>query len=380
MNKIVFLTGATGLVGGNLIPRILKDDSITRLILLVRGDTDKETTERVYEVINKLSPEMDHSQIENRIQVVRGDITLDRLGIPESIYNRLASEVTHVIHSAATVQFQLPLECARLVNYTGTRNIMIFAQHAQQNGGLKGVAYISTAYVSGDRAGRILENELACDQHFANTYEQTKFESEKLVWQLMSELPLTIFRPSIIVGDSKTGRTTAFNVLYPPLKLISHKMVRILPGSRYTPLDIVPVDFVANAINSIFLKNNEGIGKIYHLTAGDENSTTVGEVVDLAMAYIDITKIAGNLQPIRFIVPEEYHSAIQSLCGHEKRVWQAIETYAPYLCVNRTFDNANTCSALRNTGITIPDFKNYYQTILQYCIQTDWGKRLKLAA
>jgi hypothetical protein len=140
------------------------------------------------------------------------------------------------------------------------------------------------------------------------------------------------------------------------------------------------VDFVADAINSIFLKTNEGIGKTYHLTAGEENSTTTGEVVDLALDYFDTRQVARNLQPIRFIPPEQYHSAIQSLNGYEKRVWQAMETYAPYLCVDRTFDNTNTCSALRKTGITVPDFKAYYQTILQYCVQTDWGKRLKFAA
>jgi thioester reductase-like protein len=273
MNKIVFLTGATGLVGGNLIPRILKDHSITRLVLLIRGGSDREAELRVDQMLEVVTPEIDKDQAKRCIQVVRGDITLDRLGLSENLYNSLAKEVTHIIHSAATVQFQLPLECASLINCTGTKNVMTLAQCAQKTGRLKGVAYVSTAYVSGNLGGRILETELDCGQQFSNTYERTKLESEKIVRQLMNELPITIFRPSIIVGDSKTGRTTAFNVLYPPLKLIHHGLIQVLPGSENNPLDVVPVDFVADAIDHVFLKTEQGIGKTYHLTAGEGNST-----------------------------------------------------------------------------------------------------------
>lgn len=378
MNQIVFLTGATGLVGGNLIPRILKDYNIIRLVLLVRGSSDREAEQRVDEMLGTLSPEIDKNQAKERIQVVRGDITLDKLGLAENLYDSLAKEVTHIIHSAATVQFQLPLECARLVNCTGTENVMTLAHYAQNRGRLKGVAYVSTAYVSGDRGRRILETELDCGQQFSNTYERTKLESEKIVHQWMNELPVTIFRPSIIVGDSKTGRTTAFNVLYPPLKLIQRGLIQVLPGSENTPLDVVPVDFVADAIDHVFLKTEQGIGKTYHLTVGEGNSTTTGEVVDKAIDYFN--KTGGHLHRVKFMLVERYHKAKQSLLGHERRIWQAMEIYEPYLCVNRTFDNSNTRFALRGTGITVPDFKTYCHTILGYCIQTDWGKRLRNAA
>jgi long-chain acyl-CoA synthetase len=380
MNKIVFLTGATGLVGGNLIPRILKDHSITRLVLLIRGGSDREAELRVDQMLEAVTPEIDKDQAKRCIQVVRGDITLDRLGLSENLYNSLAKEVTHIIHSAATVQFQLPLECASLINCTGTKNVMTLAQCAQKTGRLKGVAYVSTAYVSGDLGGRILETELDCGQQFSNTYERTKLESEKIVRQLMNELPITIFRPSIIVGDSKTGRTTAFNVLYPPLKLIYHNLIHILPGSSHLPLDIVPVDFVTDAIDHISLKTNQGISNTYHLTAGEKHSTTTGEVVDLAIEYFNKTKTAGFLQRIQFMPLEQYRLVKESLRVHEKRVWQMMETYKPYLCVKRIFDNSNTLSSLRGTSITVPDFKAYCQAIFGYSLQADWGKRLKNVA
>lgn len=378
MNKIVFLTGATGLVGGNLIPRILKDPNAIRLILLVRGSSDREAEQRVNEMLGTLSPEIENDQAKRRIQVVCGDITLDKLGLAENLYNRLAEEVTHVIHSAATVQFQLPLECARLVNCTGTENVMTLAHCAQKTGHLKQVAYVSTAYVAGDREGLILETELDYGQQFSNTYERTKLEAEKIVHRWMSELPITIFRPSIIVGNSQTGRTTAFNVLYPPLKLIQRDLIRVLPGSENTPLDVVPVDFVADTIDHIFLKTEQGIGKTYHLTAGEENSTTAGEVVDSAVDYFN--KAGGNLHRVQFMPVERYHKAERSLLGHERRIWQAMERYESYISVNRMFDNGNACSALRGSEITAPDFGTYFHAILGYCLQTDWGKRLKVAA
>ena len=255
---------------------------------------------------------------------------------------------------------------------------MTLAQCAQKTGRLKGVAYVSTAYVSGNLGGRILETELDCGQQFSNTYERTKLESEKIVRQLMNELPITIFRPSIIVGDSKTGRTTAFNVLYPPLKLIHHGLIQVLPGSENNPLDVVPVDFVADAIDHVFLKTEQGIGKTYHLTAGEGNSTTTGEVVDKAVDYFN--KTGEHLHRVKFMLVERYHKAKQSLLGHERRIWQAMEIYEPYLCVNRTFDNGNTGFALRGTSITVPDFKAYCQAIFGYSLQADWGKRLKNVA
>jgi len=379
MNKVVFLTGATGLVGGNLISQILKNDVTTELILLIRGNSEVEAEQRLDKVPWKLSPEIDISRVKERIKVIRGDITLNKLGLSESLYTRLASEVTHIIHSAASVKFQLPLEYAELVNFNGTKNVMALAKCAQEAGRLKRVAYISTAYVSGNRGGTILEAELECGQEFANTYEQTKFESEKFIRGLMKELPITIFRPSIIVGDSKTGKTTAFNVLYLPLKLIYHQLIRILPGSRYTPIDVVPVDFVSRAINHILLKTDEGIGKVYHLTAGERTATISGEIVDLAVDYFNQTGVKPYIPRIKFIPLKLYHTAKRLLNSRAKRVWQAIEVYEPYLGVKRTFDNTNTCLALQGTSIVPPHFGMYYQAILHYCIETNWGKGLRPA-
>ncbi|MGB2697449.1 MAG: SDR family oxidoreductase [Candidatus Zixiibacteriota bacterium] len=380
MERVIFLTGATGLVGSNLIPRILKNDNRSRLILLIRGESDIQAERRLDEMLWDLSPEIDFNQAKQRIQVIRGDITLERLGLSKALYKRLAKEITHIIHSAATVQFQLPLECAHKVNCEGTKHIIALAKLAKKNGQLQRVAYISTAYVSGNREGRILEDELDCGQEFGNTYEQTKFESEKYVRSLMNEWPITIFRPSIIVGDSKTGKTTAFNVLYVPLKLIYRGIIKILPGSQYTPLDVVPVDFVCDAINYIFFNNNECVGRTYHLTASQKKATTTGQVVDLASDFFNQAASGQRIPQIKFLPAELCHEVRPYLGSHTRRVLQAMEPFEPYLSGERAFDNANTCSALKGTEIAPPQFRVYYQTILRYCIETNWGKSFKYAA
>ncbi len=374
MKKIVFITGATGLIGSNLIVRILKDDPTTQLILLVRGDSVDDAKKRLEGRLGTWSTEADLLPMKKRIRVIKGDISLSRLGLPELLYKQLAAQVTHIIHSAATVQFQLPLECARRVNSGGTENVMTLARSAMRAGGLRRVAYISTAYVCGDREGTISEEELECGQQFVNTYERTKLESEKFIRESMGELPLVVFRPSIVVGDSKTGRTTAFNVLYAPLKLIYHRVVDTLPGGPHIPLDIVPVDFVTAAINHICLKRTDGIGKTYHLTAGGDRATTTGEIVDLAVSYFNHIDTNRHIPPTKFL-PLKTFRAIGG-----KRVIQALEAYEPYLCTHKTFDNSNTLCALRGTGIAPPEFAGYYRAILRYCIETDWGKRLKYAA
>jgi len=266
------------------------------------------------------------------------------------------------------------------VNCEGTKNVMALAKLTKQNGQLQRVAYISTSYVSGNREGRILEDELDCGQQFGNTYEQTKFESEKYVRSLMKELPIMIFRPSIIVGDSRTGKTTAFNVLYLPLKLISRGIVTTLPGSRYTSLDVVPVDFVCDAINHIFFNHDGFVGKTYHLTGSQAKATTTGEVVDLASDFFSQTASDQPIPQIKFVPKELCHKVRQFVHSHTRRVLQAMEPFEPYLSGERTFDNSNTCSALRGTGIAPPQFKVYYQNILRYCIETDWGKSFKCAA
>ncbi|MBI4428383.1 MAG: SDR family oxidoreductase [Ignavibacteriales bacterium] len=375
MNKVIFLTGATGLVGSNLISRILRDNSDARLMLLIRGGSDAEAQQRLDHLLRELPEEMGHDEIRERTIAARGDVTKPRLGLTHHQYAELVSEVTHIIHSAASVQFQLPLEEARRINFRGTENVMSLAQEAYQSGKLRRIAYISTAYVAGKRSGRIYENELEGRYGFSNTYEQSKFESEQHVHALMDRLPITVFRPSIIVGDSQTGRTTAFNVLYFPLKLIYHGLLNILPGSPRTPTDVVPVDYVSNALCHIFLKTDEGIGKTFHLTAGESAATTAGEVVNLAVEFFNRMTDRREIPYVKFLPLRIFHVFRRMMFNRAKRALRLIDAYESYLSIPKNFDNSNTMEALRGTSIGVPRYKSYQERILRYCVEHEWGKR-----
>lgn len=376
MNDIVFLTGATGFVGRNLIPRILNLDPDTRLVLLIRGRSDDEAKSRFDNLLKSLLPMINAKVVKKRVMLVRGDITSKGLGITEPIYKKLTSEVTHIIHAAANVHFHQPLKQARQVNLGGTKNVIEFANYVHKSGKLKRIAYIGTAYVSGNRKGVIYENELDCSQEFANSYELSKFEAEIFIRQWVPKLPITIFRPSIIVGDSTTGITASFNVLYTPLKLIYRGLVKILPGSRKTAIDVVPIDFVCDAICHIIMRTDTSVGKIYHLTAGKETSTTTGEIVKLSLDYFNKMCNQKKLHKVRFIPLKLYNLAKHYLNIRSTRILQVFAEYEPYMSIERIFDNHNTLTALQGTSIIIPPFKQYYRFLLKYCIQTQWGKHL----
>ncbi len=260
MEKQIFITGGTGFLGSNLIVDVLRQDPTAKVIALVRSDSDVKAKERLFNALPITISDINYAEILERISVVSGDVTKVHFGLSEEDFHSLAQQITHIIHSAADVRFTLSLEEARLVNVTGTKHVFELAELAKRSGQFERVAYIGTAYVSGDRSGRITENELDCNQKFSNSYEQSKFEAEKFVRSMRDRIPVTIFRPSIIVGNSETGKTNSFNVLYAPLKLINRNLLSILPGSKNTPMDIVPIDYVTQAICHIMFRLNIGIG------------------------------------------------------------------------------------------------------------------------
>jgi long-chain acyl-CoA synthetase len=374
--KVVFLTGATGHVGRNLIPVLLASKD-TSLILLIRGNSDAEVKDRLNELLSSLAGTLNLSQARQRIQALRGDITHDRLGLLESQYEALALSVTHIIHSAAAVRFCNPLAEAREINVEGTKRVMALARLAWERGRLERVAHISTAYVSGNRNGLIREDDLDCDQGFLNSYEQTKFEAEMFIRKSCPDLPWVIFRPSIIVGDSRTGITTAFNVLYIPLKYLARGIVRFLPGSPDTPLDIVPIDYVCRAVSQILFGAADCRSRTFHLCAGPEMATTVGRVLELAMDFFQKMRPQVRLPRLRF-VSRNWLKLVRFLApflgGSKRRALRKLRWFAPHLALARFFDISQTQIMMGEAAAGAPAFEVYYRPLLEYCLRTNWGE------
>jgi thioester reductase-like protein len=376
MEKVILITGATGFVGQNLVHKIIKTERNTNLVLLVRGTTDEEAITRMEIILMTVFKDIEIDKLRKRIEIVKGDVSKQNLGLTAIQYQKLTNNVTHIIHSAAMTKFDLTLAEARAINCTGTKNVMEFARQALRFGKLSKVAHISTAYVSGNRPGVIYEGELDFNQRFSNTYEQSKFESEQMIRKFFKDIPVIIFRPSIIVGHSKTGETTSFNVLYYPLKLLYRGYLKIIPGWKDVLMDVVPIDFVCDSIYHILLKTSITGGKTYHLTAGMDKALTLKELTSLATYFFNRSSKQREITNAIFLPPIIVSSLVKTLLFFATKIRQIVEIYGPYMAVKRAFDNRDAMKILTQANITPPALTSYLENILGYCINTDWGKRV----
>jgi long-chain acyl-CoA synthetase len=382
MKKVIFMTGATGLVGGNLIHHFLEDKNVSRLYLLARGKNDEDAKQRVHKTIKVLSPQSDNLDPHNKIRVLAGDITRNNLALSNETYGELTNNLTHIVHSAANVKFQQSLESAMLVNFQGTKNVFELARSVNATNGISKIAYISTAYACGEHEGVFYEDDSFRPSLFANSYEESKYESDAYVQSLFRELPVTIFRPSIIVGDSESGITNVFNGLYAPLQLIFMRLIRFLPGRKNTKMDIVPVDYVSKAIVNIMNLGKFSDGKIFHLTSGADKMVEAGEVIKYATDFYSIMMSNAGSSKLQtwFLDSENYLKYMNSLSGAEATISKTLESFAPYTTLDRTFDNTKTLNALRGSGLSTSHFGEYCKKIFNYTVETNWGRKIKFTA
>jgi long-chain acyl-CoA synthetase len=356
----VLLTGATGFVGMELLVRCLERTE-RHVLALVRADSDESARERIDAVLANLFGDR-AGRFGDRITAVAGDMTAPGLGLDPVRRDWLAAESTMIVHCAASVSFALSLDEARAINVEGTRRMLELAGRAQALGGLERYAQVSTAYVAGTHAGRFSECDLDVGQGFNNSYEQSKFESEQLV-RSCPDLPFTIFRPSIVVGDRNSGWTAAFNVLYWPLRALARGLFPAVPAVGAAPVDVVSIDYVADGIHEL-CESSGGIRQTYHLTAGADAST-IAEIADLASGYFQ--------QPSpRLLSPAEFLSADH---GIARSMLEEGAMYFPYFSVTTTFDDAFTRAQLRPAGISAAPLRDYMGRLLDFATWSRWGKR-----
>jgi thioester reductase-like protein len=364
----LLLTGATGFVGMELLARFLERTD-RRVYALVRGRNDREVAARVRNTLLSLfGPNHPHG---HRVVGVRADITRPGLGL-NGTGRWLAEEVTEIIHGAASVSFELDLESARAINVSGTRRVLEFAERAREHGGLRRLSYISTAYVAGEHCGRFSEDDLDVGQRFRNAYEQSKFEAEGLMACWRRRLPVTVLRPSIIVGELRSGWTASFNVIYWPLRAFARGAYVALPARRDAPVDVVSVDYVADAIFALS-QAPEAEDGTYNLTAG-AHASSVGELVELATAFFD--------RPApRLIEPRLYRRVVHPLLvrasGDERRrrALKRSEAFFPYFDTNVVYDNRRARVALLAAGISPTPLGQYFDRLAEFALRADWGRR-----
>ena len=328
----VLVTGATGFLGSYVAARMLGEGA--EVLALVRGDDPQARLDAVLAPLGA-----------SGARAIPGDLTGD-VELPRS--------VTAIVHCAADVRFDRPLEDARAINVDGTRRLLAAASALPS---LERLVHVSTAYVAGRDPRRFGEDDGDRGQAHRNTYEQTKLEAEGVV--RASGLPARIVRPSIVVGDSATGWTSSFNVLYHPLQAYARGLVTRLPADPHCVVDVVPVDHVADVVMAALHPRCHA--RTLHAVAGDD-ALTASELAALA------SRVLGR-PPLALV-------DAKTLAGEGGEILDALDAYYPYFTVRGRFDAARA----RELGLRPPRLEDYFERLIEYARAARWGRRAVGAA
>jgi long-chain acyl-CoA synthetase len=366
----IFITGITGFLAKQVAVRYLRRDPSLTIYGLIRAADDERMEQRRKQVVEAMFGS-EAEAWDHRIVGLRGNLVEERLGLTDAAWKTVIDHCSHFIHCGASVRFDEELEEARKTNYMGSVHVVELAQAVQENGTLDRLDYVGTSYVAGDRTDRVSEDDLGEGHGWKNSYEQTKWESERHMREVWDSLPVTIYRPAIIVGDSETGETSSFNVLYWPIRIFSTGRFPMVIGSKETPIDVVPVDWVADAMVHIS-SSPESIGKCFALAAGDK-CTRVGPLCDMASKFFD--------RPLpRFIEPDYFYEKIapEMVKQFNTAAGQLMKNgmqYLPYFASNPIFDTSNTDAALADSELSCPALHEYFDILFTWCQDSDWGRK-----
>lgn len=342
-----FITGFPGFIAGRLLRRLATGGG--RFLLLVHPlFVDRANAE-----LESIAAETGRSGSD--FLVMLGDITSPDLGLSLSNLETARSESTVVFHLAAIYDLAVERDRAVLVNVEGTRNVNLFARSLRR---LQHYHYVSTCYVAGKRTGVIRENELRHDAGFRNHYEETKCLAEIEVDALKSELPITIHRPSVVCGDSRTGETAKYDGIYYLIRYLL-KWPSVLSafniGNDDVTLNLVPVDFVVEAMAKL-AHDADSVGKTLQLA--DPQPLTTRELFDTIARSLE-----GKGSRIRVPASLVERSLMLPM---SPRITDLPHSAVPYFFLRQTYDTAEATELLQPQGIICPPFESYVETITAY--------------
>lgn len=348
--SIVFFTGFPGFLGTELLTKVLGRLPGHRAVCLIQSKYATLAKSRLEHIEER------HPDLHGRIELMTGDISQPDLGL--DAMRPLKEQTTEIFHLAAVYDLAVRRELAMQVNVVGTRNILNFAEALPQ---LTRLQYVSTCYVSGRYAGEFSEEDLDCGQSFNNAYEETKYLAEVAVQASMrGGLPATIYRPAIVVGDSRTGATQKYDGPYFVIRwLLRQPSVAFLPvvgKPALTRVNLVPRDFVIDAISHLS-RLETSLGKVYQLA--DPEPLTVSQL-------LEVVAHATRRKLVRVPVPcAAAKFAIDFVPGVDWLV-QIPSPAIDYFVHPTHYRCDNTLADLQNSGLSVPAFTTYVDRLVDF--------------
>lgn len=370
------LTGATGLVGRYLVRDLLLNEH--NLAVVVRTSRRQTPVERMEEILQHWEKELGRPL--PRPVVLSGDICEPGFGFSESDREWVRSHCNRIIHSAAILEFygkdrtQEPWR----TNLNGTQNMIALCRDL----GIRDIHYVSTAYVAGNQDQLVMEDQLDVGQTFRNDYEESKFMAESLVRRIDFADHVTVYRPAVISGDSRTGYTNTYHGMYLYLRLMAMMIPTIPPsedGKRHTPIrlqmtgdelrNIIPVEWVS-AVMTRLLETPEARGLTFHIAP--EKPSRSGDIIDYCGEYFGSTGVQfcghdAHLEPVQREDNEDQWM-------FERMCKENMETYAPYERTDNRFDLTNLKRFAAD--IHCPEIdRTVVHRYIDYGNEDRWGKR-----
>jgi thioester reductase-like protein len=348
----LLMTGFPGFLGSALLPRLLARRPGTDAVCLVQPQHAVLARSRVKEL------EITDPHTTGRITLVEGDITVAGLGLGPVERDRL-DDVVEVWHLAAVYDLAVAPQIARRVNVGGTTNVLAFCREQPH---LRRLHYVSTCYVSGRHDGRFGEDDLEVGQEFRNHYESTKYDAEVLVRKAMAAgLPTTIYRPGIVVGDSRTGETQKYDGPYFLATFLRRQLpVAVVPAVAdpdRVRFCLVPRDFVVDAMDRLSVLD-ASLGRTYALT--DPEPPTARRLVDTFARRLGKRVVWAPL-------PLALTRAAVSLPLAERLLGLPAESL-DYFASPTTYDTTHTTTDLAGTGVACPRFEDYADRLLDFML------------
>jgi nucleoside-diphosphate-sugar epimerase len=301
-----------------------------------------------------------------RIVIHEGDAAAIDMGLAGDEYRELAARVQRVHHMAQVTYPSVSRKVAEYVNVGAMREVIEFGKVCER---LECIAAYSSAEVSGNRTGLVLEEELAARQSFRSHVEETLARAERLARAAMRFLPMTVIRPTQIVGDSRSGEVDRFDGPYLLILLILNapqEFPVILPTRGDVPLNLVPIDYVARAARRI-TASPQAIGKTFHIA--DPNPLTVRNVFQL------VAQSGGRRLPGGFI-PSRVTKALLSTPGLSL-VSKSPRAFVDNITTPVRYDTRNTDDLLAGSGIQCPPFGTYVDALVQFVKQRVQERKVK---